>query len=285
MKYSVFALILLLSTLVACNSNKKPKDRNVFKSEIIEEETQETDDWQLVWSDEFDYSGLPDSSKWSYDVGGQGWGNNEKQYYTEADAENVKVENGVLEITARKEKMDDNLYTSARLVTKNKGDWKYGKIEVKAKLPKGRGLWPAIWMLPTDWEYGGWPDSGEIDIMEHVGYEPDSIYQTVHTKSFNHTLGTQVGNAAYVGDVYNQFHTYSIIWNVGQIDFYIDGENHFTFLNSGRGFDEWPFDKRFHLILNTAVGGNWGGQKGIDDSVFPATFVIDYVRVYQSNSE
>lgn len=283
MKYSVF--ILLLSTLVACNSNKKPKDTNAFKAEIIEEESQEKDEWQLVWSDDFDYSGLPDSTKWSYDVGGHGWGNNEEQYYTKADPENVNVENGALEITTRKEKMEDNLYTSARLVTKNKGDWKYGKIEVKAKLPKGRGFWPAIWMLPTDWEYGGWPNSGEIDIMEHVGYTPDSIYQTVHTKSFNHTLGTQVGNATYVEDVYNQFHTYSIIWDAGQIDFYIDGENHFTFLNSGRGFDEWPFDKRFHLILNTAVGGNWGGQKGIDDSVFPATFVIDYVRVYQSNSE
>ncbi|MFW5773993.1 MAG: glycoside hydrolase family 16 protein [Tangfeifania sp.] len=285
MKYSVFTLIVLLPLIFACNQGKKKQDNNVFKSGIIEDEPKSQDDWELVWSDEFNYTGLPDTTKWSYDVGGHGWGNNEKQYYTEADPDNAKVIDGVLEITARQEKKDDNLYTSARLVTKNKGDWKYGKVEVSAKLPPGRGLWPAIWMLPTDWEYGGWPDSGEIDIMEHVGYNPDSIFQTVHTKSFNHTLGTQVGEATYVEDVYNQFHTYSIIWDVAEIDFYIDGEKHFTFLNSGKGFDEWPFDKRFHLILNLAVGGNWGGQKGIDDSVFPATFTVDYVRVYKSNTE
>lgn len=285
MKYSVFVLILFLPVLFSCNSSKKPKDTNVVKSEIIEDEAPKKNEWELVWSDEFNYPGLPDTSKWSYDIGGHGWGNNEKQYYTEADPDNVRVEDGVLEITARKETMHDNQYSSARLVTKNKGDWKFGKIEVSAKLPPGRGLWPAIWMLPTDWEYGGWPDSGEIDIMEHVGFNPDSIFQTVHTKSFNHRLGTQVGKATYVDDVYDQFHTYSIIWNAGQIDFYIDEEKQHTFLNSGRGFDEWPFDQRFHLILNLAIGGDWGGQKGIDDSIFPAVFTVDYVRVYKFITE
>lgn len=281
MKYSVLVSILLSTILFSCNSKKKPQDKNVFKAEIIEDKNQNTDSWKLVWSDEFDYSGLPDTSKWNYATGGHGWGNNEKQYYTEAVPENVKVENGELKITAVQEQRGENPYTSGRILTKNKGDWKYGKVEVKAKLPEGRGLWPAIWMLPTDWEYGGWPDSGEIDIMEHVGYKPDSIFQTVHTKSFNHMIGTQVGKATFIEDMYDKFHTYSIIWNPGQIDFYIDGEQRHTFLNSGKGFDEWPFDKRFHLILNLAVGGNWGGRKGIDDSIFPATFSLDYVRVYK----
>jgi beta-glucanase (GH16 family) len=281
MKYSIVVFLLLLPAIFACNSKKKQQEGNAFKSEIVENEVKNSDDWELIWSEEFDYTGLPDSAKWGYDVGGHGWGNNEKQYYTEADLDNARVEDGVLKITAKKEIRNDNPYTSARLVTKNKGDWKYGKVEVSAKLPQGRGLWPAIWMLPTDWEYGGWPDSGEIDIMEHVGYKPDSIFQTVHTKSFNHTLGTQVGSSTYMGNVYNDFHTYSIIWDAAEINFYIDGENQFTFMNSGKGFDEWPFDKRFHLILNLAVGGNWGGQKGIDNSIFPQTFSVDYVRVYK----
>ena len=145
-------------------------------------------EYELVWSDEFDYTGLPNSEKWSYDVGGSGWGNNELQYYTENRTENARVENGNLIIEARKESYGGNNYTSARLITKSQGDWLYGKIEVRAKLPGGRGAWPAIWMLPTDWAYGGWPSSGEIDIMEYVGYDPGVVHGTVHTESYNHTL-------------------------------------------------------------------------------------------------
>jgi beta-glucanase (GH16 family) len=141
------------------------------------------DPWQLVWSDEFNYSGLPDRSKWGYDVGGHGWGNKELQYYTERRKENARVENGHLIIEARRDGSESNEYTSARLVSKGKGDWTYGRFEVRAKLPSGRGTWPAIWMLPSVKSYGGggWPDNGEIDIMEHVGFDPNVIHGSAHT--------------------------------------------------------------------------------------------------------
>lgn len=233
--------------------------------------------WRLKWADEFNGKGLPDPNNWTYDVGGNGWGNNEKQFYTNADTLNAKVEKGVLNITALK----TDKYTSARVTTRKKLDWKYGRLEVRAMLPKGRGIWPAIWMLPTEMKYGGWPKSGEIDVMEHVGYEPDSVHGTVHTLSFNHNKGTQVGKALKVGDLYADFHVYAIEWHERHIDFFIDDKLYFTFKNSKKGADEWPFDQNFHLLLNVAVGGNWGGKNGIDDSIFPATMKVDYVRVFQ----
>lgn len=243
-------------------------------------QAQEIKSWQLAWSDEFNDGGLPDSSCWSYDVGGNGWGNNERQYYSSADTANVQVKDGFLYMTARKEEEKGRSYTSVRLVTKNKVDVKYGRVEVRAKLPKGRGLWPAIWMLPTDWTYGGWPKSGEIDIMEHVGYMPDSIFGSVHTERFNHTIGTQKTKGIAVKNLYTAFHVYAVEWGEQGIDFYVDHKRYYSFSNDGKGKEEWPFDKRFHLLLNIAVGGNWGGQKGIDDHVFPATMEIDYVRYY-----
>lgn len=141
--------------------------------------------WKLIWSEEFDYTGFPDSTKWSYDTEGNvyQWGNNEAQYYTSGRKENAWVSDGVLRITALKEPMEGRSYTSARLITKGKGDWLYGRFEIRAKLPTGRGTWPAIWMLPTDWEYGDWPKSGEIDIMENVGYDPDTIVGSSHTEN------------------------------------------------------------------------------------------------------
>jgi len=235
---------------------------------------------RLVWSDEFDYTGSPNAAKWDYDLGGNGWGNNELQYYTDRE-ENAKVENGNLIITAALESYGGNDYTSARLVTRNKGDWLYGRIEVKAKLPEGRGTWPAIWMLPTDWEYGGWPNSGELDIMEHVGYDMGYVHQTVHTEAYNHTLGTQRGGDIYVADVHQAYHIYAMNWYEEVVKFYVDNHLVFTFSNEHSGSDTWPFDQRFHLLLNIAVGGDWGGVEGVDITVFPQTFEIDYVRVYE----
>ena len=240
--------------------------------------------WKLVWSDECDKPGLPDSTKWSYDMGGHGWGNNEKQYYTKGDTANANVKNGVLNIVARKIAGEDQ-YTSARLVTRHKGDWLYGRIEIRARLPRGRGLWPAIWMLPTEGEYGNWPASGEIDIMEHVGYNPDSVFTSVHTKAFNHIINTQKTTGFTVPNLYDEFHQYAIEWNRDKIDFLVDDHLQFSFSNSGKGFEEWPFDKPFHLILNIAVGGSWGGKKGIDENIFPGTMQIDYVRVWQREDE
>lgn len=241
---------------------------------------------KLVWSDEFTVNGLPDSSKWSYDAGrgcpqNCGWGNNELQYYTEKRTHNARVENGKLVIEAHKELFENAGYTSARLVTKNKGYWKYGRIEVKAKLPAGRGIWPAIWMLPAKWEYGGWPHSGEIDIMENVGYLPDSLYGTVHTGAYNGMLGTQKGNHTPVYDLSKKFHVFAVEWTEEFISFFVDDKKYFVFANDHKGSAAWPFDKEFYLLLNIAVGGNWGGKKGVDDSVFPQRMEVDYVRVYQ----
>jgi beta-glucanase (GH16 family) len=172
-------------------------------------------------------------------------------------------------------------YTSARLVTKNQGDWLYGKVEVSAKLPAGRGTWPAIWMLPTEWEYGGWPSSGEIDIMEHVGYDEGRVHGTVHTEAYNHTLGTQQGNSVIISDATSNFHTYSIEWTPIKIDFFADGVKYFTFYKYADDYKKWPFNKRFHLIMNIAVGGSWGGAQGVDPYVFPVRMEIAYIRVYQ----
>ncbi|MBY0478661.1 MAG: glycoside hydrolase family 16 protein [Chitinophagaceae bacterium] len=241
---------------------------------------------KLVWADEFNYTGLPDSLKWSYDLGrgcpqNCGWGNNELQYYTQRRKENARVENGKLIIQAHKENYQDAAYTSARLVSKNKGDWTYGRFEAKAKLPAGTGMWPAIWMLPTNWEYGGWPHSGEIDIMENVGYWPDSALGTVHTNAYNGMKGTQRTNGLRITDLSTAFHVYAIEWTPESILFFIDGKKYNEFKNEHTGKDAWPFDKAFHLLLNVAVGGNWGGKFGVDDKIFPQKMEVDYIRVYQ----
>jgi len=242
---------------------------------------------KLVWSDEFDTSGLPDSTKWQYDLGNGcpnvcGWGNNELQYYNANKLKNARVENGLLVIEAHKKDTAGMKYTSARLVSKGKASWKYGYIEIKAKLPKGRGTWPAIWMLPDEFSYGGWPRSGEIDIMEHVGFDPGVVHGTVHTQAFNHSIGTQKGKQFQVPDFSEAFHIYAINWTPEKIEFYIDDQLYNTFENTGDGIDAWPFDQSFHLLLNIAVGGNWGGKEGVDENIWPQKMEIDYVRVYQN---
>lgn len=246
----------------------------------------ESDSMTLVWSDEFDGHGAPDPSKWGYDTGDGcphmcGWGNNELQYYTHDRLQNARMENGNLIIEAHRELINSRAYSSARLVSKHKGDWTYGKITARAKLPKGKGVWPAIWMLPTNWEYGGWPESGEIDIMEFVGYMPDSLFGSVHTERFNHVIGTQVTKGIYSNTLSSEFHEYGVEWNADKIDFLFDGKVFQTFHNRREGHTAWPFDKDFHVILNVAVGGNWGGKEGIDTSIWPQRMEVDYVRVYQ----
>lgn len=233
---------------------------------------------RLHWSDEFNYSGLPDTTKWGYDLGGDGWGNNELQHYTNS-LRNARVENGNLIIEAHR---DSTHYTSARLISKGKGDWLYGRIEVRAKLPKGRGTWPAIWMLSTDWKYGGWPESGEIDIMEHVGYDPGVIHATAHSESYNHVKGTQIENTITVPDAQEEFHLYALDWSKEKMDFYVDDKLYHTVARNPKDdYKGWPFDQRFHLLLNMAVGGNWGGKNGVDDSIWPQRMEVDYVRVYE----
>jgi beta-glucanase (GH16 family) len=185
--------------------------------------------------------------------------------------------------------MQNNQYTSAHLVTRGKGDFLYGRMESRAKLPTGRGTWPAIWMLPTDWEYGGWPTSGEIDIMEHVGYDPNVVHATIHTDTYNHSKGTQVGESMTLVDVFETYHEYAIEWEPGVIRAYIDDILYATFafntddIADGPSHLAWPFDKDFHFIFNIAVGGTWGGVQGVNPDAFPTSMTVDYVRVYQKN--
>lgn len=267
-KYSV--LVLLISSFFFSCADRQEKQGTEIVSGM-----------NLVWSDEFDYEGAPDPEKWDYSVGGHGWGNGEIQKYTNS-RDNSYVKDGVLCISAKNE---GGLWTSARLKTQYKGSWTYGYIEVRAKLPKGRGTWPAIWMMPEFDKYGGWPRSGEIDIMEHVGYEQDVIHTTVHTASFNHKKNTQKTRYAPVKNVSKKFHTYAVYWTPSSIEWLVDGETFFTFENSGNGIPEWPFDHPFYLILNVAIGGSWGGQQGIDEKLKSAEMLVDYVRVYQDKQK
>ncbi len=243
--------------------------------------------WNLVWSDEFNKDGMPDTGKWSYEHGYIR--NHEKQYYTVARKENASVTDGHLVIEARDDSavLDDEArpITSAALETKNKADWTYGRIAVRAKLPKGRGTWPAIWMLGSNIDTVGWPECGEIDIMEHVGYDPGVIHSTIHTKAYNWMKGTDKTADTLIADCMDAYHVYAINWTPEKIDFYIDSNRLFTFRNEHKTTAEWPFNSPHYLILNLAVGGDWGGQKGIDPAIFPTKMLVDYVRVYKMDKK
>lgn len=251
--------------------------------------TREDLPYQLIWSDEFDGNSL-DQSKWSYEYGGKGWGNRELQYYTDRP-ENIRVENGYLIIEARKETYTDdagqsNNYTSSRIVTRNKAEFTYGKIEARISLPMGKGTWPAFWMLGT---YTKWPLGGEIDIMEHIGSQPTMISHAVHTYEKNGSRGNNWHKRLYPGNVEDSFHIYSIEWEKKQrygndcINFYIDGKKSAEVWepNVGSNMKNWPFNHDFFIILNLAIGGTMGGT--VDDAIFniPVQMKVDYVRVYQ----
>lgn len=253
----------------------------------------QTTDWELVWSDEFDYTGLPDRAKWGYEVGFVR--NQELQYYTQDRPENARVENGNLVIEARRETFpnpryeagsqnwqtarENADYTAASLVTLGKASWQYGRIEVRAKIPQGKGAWPAIWMLGTDRGKIRWPLCGEIDIMEFVGKEPEFIHGTCHyagEDGKHKSSGSKTKTAA----PYDDFHVYAIEWNEERIDFFFDELKYFSFpLDKAGTGPENAFRKPFYLLINYAVGGSWGGA--VDPGIFPSQYLIDYVRVYQ----
>ena len=247
----------------------------------ISEDGGDDTDWVLVWSDEFDAPDI-DMTKWSYEVGtgNWGWGNGEAQYYTD-NSNNSFIEDGKLIIKAIRQYYAGSDYTSARMVTKNKGDWTYGRFEIRAKLPAGTGTWPAIWMMPTDSEYGGWPDSGEIDIMEHVGFDPGTIHATAHNDTYNWYDGIPPpGGELNVNDFDENFHTYTLEWTESSLKWLVDETLYYTYSNTS-SWSTWPYNHDFFIILNIAIGGTWGGQQGIDDSIFPVQMEVEYVRVYQ----
>ena len=239
-------------------------------------------DYRLVWSDEFNSDGLPDPAKWAYDTerNKAGWYNEELQYYAGPRKENAFGQAGRLTIHARRESLSTRpdwggqRYTASRLITRGKQDWTYGFFEIRAKLPCGKGTWPAIWMLNTP---GVWPAGGELDIMEHVGREPGRVFSTVHTAAGHGGKGT--GDAVKVADACRAFHTYQMHWTADRIRFGVDGLTHFEYKNPRTTVAQWPFDTPQFLILNIAVGGQFGGA--VDDQVFPVALEIDYVRVYQ----
>ncbi|WP_341674873.1 glycoside hydrolase family 16 protein [Niveibacterium sp. SC-1] len=243
--------------------------------------------WKLAWSDEFDADGLPDPGRWDYDTerNGDGWYNGELQYYARDRAENAVVKEGRLVISALKEDLSampdwgGQRYSSARLVTRGKASWTYGFYEIRARLPCGRGTWPAIWMLGTG---GAWPDDGEIDIMEQVGSAPSSILGTIHTRLFNHAKGTQRGASTQVSSACSAFHNYQLYWTRDRILVGVDNSYYFRFDNPGGGLGGWPFDKPQYLLLNLAIGGTLGGA--VEDLIFPVQMEVDYVRVYQAGS-
>ena len=214
-------------------------------------------------------------------VTGGGWGNNESQYYTDRP-KNVRIEDGKLIIESHKESYRGSNYTSSRIKTKS--SWKYGRFQIRAKLPSGRGTWSALWALPTDWEYGNWPLSGEIDIMEHVGYDEDIIVTSLHNAALSAGKigGTDQHGYIEQPDACREFNTYTLEWSENEIKIFVNDKISLQYPRQDKNWAKWPFDKRFHLLFNIAVGGNWGGAKGIDDSVFPSRMEIDYVRVYSN---
>ncbi|MEW6703876.1 MAG: glycoside hydrolase family 16 protein [Pseudomonadota bacterium] len=239
--------------------------------------------YRLVWADEFDADGLPDPAKWRYDTARnrEGWHNEELQYYSAEGPQNAVVQGGRLVITARKESRraapdwGGQRYTSARLNTRGKAEWTYGFFEVSARLPCGKGTWPAIWTLGTG---GRWPEDGELDIMEHVGAEPTRVLSTVHMAAGHGARG--VGGAQPVRDACSAFHRYQMHWTADEVVFGVDGFPHLRYPRLDAGARAWPFDKPQYLLLNLAIGGHLGGP--VDDAIFPVQMEVDYVRVYQA---
>lgn len=246
--------------------------------------------WKLVWSDEFDDSAL-DESKWEYMIGDgtsfglpSGWGNNELQWYTN---DNIRLEDGILVITAEEKSMSGKDYTSSRIRTMDMGDWKYGRFEIRAKMPIGQGIWPALWMLPTDFIYGGWAASGEIDIIEYLGHEPHTVLSTLHYGGeWPANTYRQRKKVLSKGTFHENFHIFALEWEEGKMRCYVDGKQFGSWSSWYTSADAdfpAPFDQKFHLLLNLAVGGNLPGSPDATTE-FPQLLEIDYVRVYQIDS-
>jgi len=241
----------------------------------------QAEEWKLVWSDEFDYQGLPDKTKWNFEEGFIR--NDERQYYTRPRLENARVEGGMLVLECRKEEFTPEnhapvAYTSASLVTRKKVSWQYGRIEARAKLPQGKGVWPAIWTLGTNISRVGWPRCGEIDIMEFVGKETNNVHGTLHY-SVDGKHQSDGGTMETIKP-YDDFHIYAVEWTPDRIDFFFDNKKYHTVRLDKAGEGERnPFRAPHYLILNFALGGSWGGP--VDDTILPQKFLIDYVRVYE----
>lgn len=297
----LFTLVLGFSTSQSTSYAKS--DTKTGSTSKSESETKGKQGWKLVWSDEFNKQGFPDLEKWQCEVGFIR--NNELQYYTKLRRENLRVEDGHLILEARQERWKNKQYdpnrkqvpgwlrhapyaqyTSASIRTAGLASWTYGRFEIRAKLPRGNGIWPAIWMLSDTFETEGWPLCGEIDIMEFVGYQPNTIHVNAHSKKYNHKAKTDKSGRIKADAPSDKFHVYTIEWYPDRIDYFLDDQKFYMFENDGSGKEEgWPFDNPHFMILNLAIGGEWAGKEGIDDSIFPQKYYIDYVRVYQQSGD
>lgn len=299
-----------LSSLVRTVTNVEVKDGElnidltavsgepVIHALIVRKKQPDLRNWKMIWSDEFNHQGVPDPGKWNFDEWPAKKVNDEDQVYTSRN-KNARVVDGKLIIQAHKERYQGGEYTSARLHSLGKGDFLYGKVDIRAKLPAGQGTWSALWMLPSDpykyattcqenedWQGSttcdAWPNSGEIDIMEHVGYDMHNVHGTVHNKAYYWLNWEQRKASVDAVDVDQTFHVYSMEWSPEYIIISFDGSPYFFYKNEHSGWKAWPFDHPYHLVLNLAIGGAWGRAGGpIDDSIFPVQMEIDYVRVSQ----
>lgn len=265
---SFFALLF-----TQCTNNKKQK---------VDDNSNNKDSWRLVWSDEFDGKSI-NRNNWNFVLWDAGRVNNEWQKYVE-DTSTYKIEDGKLYVIARKTgENKKGGYTSTRLNSKGKQEFLYGRIEFRAKMPssQGKGTWPALWMLGSNKDKVNWPKCGEIDIMEYVGFQPDTTHSNIHTQYQNGI--TDFHRFTALATAEEEFHNYGIIWTKDSIKFYVDTPNNITNIYSPKvkTDDNWPFNQPFFLIMNFAVSGNWGGKKGVDETIFPQSMVVDYVRVYQ----
>jgi len=283
---------IVICSLSSCTDKKSPQSVNeatpknqatpIQSTSTPATETKVENAWKLVWNDEFDgKNGSPiDKSKWVSEIGNNsGWGNAEYEYYTDS-LKNCYQENGNLVIKAIKEKKDNFEYTSARVKTQGIYEFTYGKVEIRAKLPQGDGIWPAFWMLGTNITTTGWPNCGEIDVMEHIGKTPDNIYGTLHGPGYSGSSG--LGSATISKtSLYNDFHTYTVEWNQEGIKWFFDGTEYHKVIKKYIDDEKWPFDDKFFILINLAVGGYWPGYPS-ETTQFPQSYTIDYVRVYQS---
>ena len=282
----IYTLLISTFVFVSCN------ETNTNNNEDSMEPT--PDEWQLVWSDEFD-GDVVDVQKWNKLLWRPGWVNNELQAYT-AETNNIFIENGNLVLQALYQPGYTGTdyqgngyttnYTSGRLNTAGKDERTYGRFETRAKLPKGIGSWPAIWMLGSSISTIGWPACGEIDIMEHVGFDEGIIHASIHTTDYNHNLGTQKSGSITIPTVTDSFHVYTLEWTPNYLNFMVDDTPyHFVYNDSEDDPNKWPFDENAYIILNVAVGGDWGGAQGVDNGAMPMQMLIDYVRVYEASDQ
>lgn len=238
--------------------------------------------WKLEWADEFNAGKAPNEKFWSYEVGYLR--NDELQYYTKARQENCRIEKGRLVIEARKDNFEGHKITAASIHTSKKRPFLYGRIEVRAQLPTGKGTWPAIWLLGENIGQVGWPDCGEIDIMENVGFDPTKVHANIHTGAYNWVKNTAKGNSIDGGKPWEGFHAYAVEWYPDRLEFFYDDTRYMVFRKERADDSVWPFDKPHYLILNFAFGGGWGGSQGVDESLLPLKYAIDYVRYYSSKT-